>query len=170
MDFMELAKARYSVRKFKSTPVEDDKLAKIIEAGRIAPTAVNAQPQIIYVVKSPEGIEKAAKCSACTYGAPLVFIFGYDRDRERYSIDSEDHMGAVDIDIVQTHMMLEAAELGLGTCWVKLFDAAATRKAFDIPANVKLTGFMPCGYAADDAEPSPRHEQSRPIEEMVFYV
>ena len=77
-DFLDLAKDRYSVRKFSDTPVEQEKIDKIIEAGRVAPTAVNSQPQMIYVAKSPEAIEKLNKLSGCIYGAPQVFIYCYN--------------------------------------------------------------------------------------------
>jgi len=170
MDFLELARNRYSVRKYKKDPVEKEKIDKILEAGRLAPTARNYQPQVIYVIQSKEALEKMKENSPCTFEAPLIFLFGYDREKESYNIDNEDHRGIVDVDIVQTHMMLEAEDLGLGTCWVKMFDQAGTRKAFEIPSNIKLTGIMPCGYKEDGCEPSPAHSASRKLEEMVFYL
>jgi len=169
MEFLELAKARYSVRKYQAKKIEDEKLAKIIEAGYVAPTARNLQPQKVYVVKSEEGLAKMKECSRCTFDAPVVFVFGFDRNVESYDVDTEDHRGPVDADIVQTHMMLEAADLGLGTCWVKMFDAKKTREALGVPSNIKLTGIMPCGYPAEDAAPSSRHQEYRPLEELVEY-
>ena len=170
MEFLELAKSRYSVRKYSDKPVEDEKLDKIIEAGRVAPTARNNQPQKVYVVRSAEGLAKMKECTGCSFNAPVVFIFGYDRNIESYEIDIEDHRGSVDADIVQTHMMLEAADLGLGTCWVKMFDAKATRQAFNIPANIKLVNIMPCGYPAEDSKPTSRHFEIRPLEETVEFL
>ena len=168
MDFLELAKTRYSVRKYKDQAVEQEKLDKILEAGRVAPTAVNNQPQIIYVAKSKDALEKLAKHSPCTFDAPIVFICCYDRNKESYNPDTESHNGAIDIDIVQTQMMLEATELGLGTCWVKRFDPAGVRAEFDIPKNIKIVSLMPCGYPADDSVPSPRHLDLRPASETIF--
>ena len=170
MEFTELAKKRYSVRKYAQKPIEEDKLKEIIEAGRVAPTARNLQSQKVYVIESKEGLAKIAECSGCTFGAPVVFMFGYDTDIESYDIDTDDHMGSVDADIVQTHMMLAAADLGLGTCWVKLFDAKAARRAFGIPKNIKLTSLMPCGYPAEDAAPSSMHSSIRPLEETVEFL
>ena len=69
-DFLTLATERYSVRKFAATPVEQDKIDKIIEAGKVAPTAVNSQPQMVYVVKSEEVMDKLNTVSPCSYGAP----------------------------------------------------------------------------------------------------
>ena len=117
MDFMELAKARYSVRSFKNTPVEDEKIAKILEAAKIAPTAKNAQPQKIYVLKSADSVVAINDNCRCIYGAPLVFAIGYDESRVFGISDERVYgFGEIDSSIVTTHMMLEAAELGLGSC------------------------------------------------------
>lgn len=170
MDFLEFAKSRYSVRKYSQRDVEDSKIEKILQAAAVAPTAMNNQPQKIYVVKSKEALEKMSKCTACSFGAPIIFICGYDTSLESFDIDMDDHRGQIDIDIVQTHMMLQATELGLGTCWVKRFDPRAVREAFNIPRNIKLSSIMPCGYPADDSAPAPRHTASREISEMVEYL
>ena len=168
MNFMDLAKARYSVRSFKSTPVEEDKIAKILEAARIAPTAKNAQPQKIYVLKSPESVAKINDHCRCIYGAPLVFAIGYDESRV-FGISEERvyGFGEIDSSIVTTHMMLEAAELGLGSCWVGLFNDKEVREALDIPDGIRITALLPVGYAADDCVPADRHGMYRPDEEMV---
>ena len=73
MDFLELAKDRYSVRKFLSREVEQEKIDKILEAGNVAPTACNFQPQVIYVIKSSRGLEKLQKCKFSYFGDTLAF-------------------------------------------------------------------------------------------------
>ena len=168
MNFMDLAKARYSVRSFKSIPVEDDKIAKILEAAKIAPTAKNNQPQKIYVLKSPESVAKINDHCRCIYGAPLVFAIGYDESRV-FGISEERvyGFGEIDSSIVTTHMMLEAAELGLGSCWVGLFNDKEVREVLDIPDGIRITALLPVGYAADDCQPADRHEMYRPDDEMV---
>lgn len=168
-DFLDLAKDRYSVRKFSDTPVEQEKIDKIIEAGRVAPTAVNSQPQMIYVAKSPEAIEKMNKLSGCIYGAPQVFIFCYN-DETVCKKGEYGNYGEIDVTIVLTHMMLEAANLGIGTCPVGMFDPEELRAAFDLPYNIHPILIMPFGYAADDAAPSAMHTQYRPVEETVQYL
>lgn len=171
MTFMELAKERYSVRAFKSTPVEQEKIDKILEAAKIAPTAKNSQTQMIYVIKSPEALEKINSVCKCIYGAPLVFAIGYNKD-ETFGV-AEDRVygfGEIDSTIVTTHMMLEAWELGVGSCWVGLFHDAEVHEVLGLPENIRITSLMPMGYAADGCQPSDRHESYRPDEEMVEYL
>lgn len=167
-DFLDLAKERYSVRKFSDTPVEQEKIDKIIEAGRVAPTAVNSQPQMIYVVKSAEGMEKMNQLSGCIYGAPQAFIFCYNDNTVCKREDG--NYGEIDVTIVLTHMMLEAANLGIGTCPVGMFNPAELSAAFNLPANIHPILIMPFGYAAEDAAPSAMHTQYRALEETVEYL
>ena len=168
MNFMELAKARYSVRSFKNTPVEEEKIAKILEAARIAPTAKNAQPQKIFVLKSPGAVAKINDHCRCIYGAPLVFAVGYDEERVFGISDERVYgFGEIDSSIVTTHMMLEAAELGLGSCWVGLFNDKEVREALEIRDGIRITALLPVGYAADDCAPADRHDMFRPDKEMV---
>lgn len=171
MNFMELAKERYSVRAFKSTPVEQEKIDKILEAAKIAPTAKNSQTQMIYVIKSPEALEKINSVCKCIYGAPLVFAIGYKSD-ETFGV-AEDRVygfGEIDSTIVTTHMMLEAWEQGIGSCWVGLFHDAEVHEVLGLPENIRITSLMPMGYAADDCKPADRHTMYRPDEEMVEYL
>lgn len=166
-DFLEIAAERYSVRKFSSKKVEKEKTDKILEAGKLAPTAVNSQPQKIYVLQSEEAVKKANEISPCIYGAPQVFLICYD-DNKACKRDN-DNYGDVDCTIVLTHMMLEAWNLGVGTCMVGKFDPADAVKAFNLPANIHPVLLMPFGYAASDSKPSPKHSTFRPMEEMVEY-
>ena len=80
MDFMTLAKERYSVRDYKDTPIEEEKLQKILEAGRIAPTAKNNQAYRVYVLKSEVAIAKIRELSRCAFNAPVVVLFTYNID------------------------------------------------------------------------------------------
>ncbi|NMA25387.1 MAG: nitroreductase [Clostridiales bacterium] len=167
MSFFELAKNRYSVRKFKSTPVENEKLEKILEAGRVSPTACNNQPQSVLVLKSREAIEKLRKCTRCHFGAPMALIVCYDRNTSwKRPYDNKDH-GDIDASIVCASMMFEAVELGLGTTWVCYFDPAAVAREFNLPENIVPSSILPLGYPADDAEPAPLHTQRKPIGETV---
>lgn len=168
-DFMEIAAQRYSVRHFTSTPVEKEKIDMIIEAGRLAPTAVNSQPQMVVVIQSPEKMEKLNKLSPCVYGAPHAFLFCYNKDTVCPRGDS-DNYGDIDVTIVLTHMMLEAANLGVGTCPVGYFDSANIVKELGLTENLVPVLLMPFGYAAEDAVPSPRHTEYRPVEETVAYI
>ncbi len=168
MSFLELAEARYSVRQYAKTPVEQEKIDCILEAAKLAPTAKNLQPQFIYVLKSAEAIAKVNEVSSCAYNAPVVFIVCYDKDTAwKNPLNGDRSSGEMDASIVGTHMMLEAASQGLGTCWVGWFDPAAVSKAFDIPDNLYPAFMLDCGYPADGSKPSPRHYASKEISDFV---
>lgn len=168
MSFSELAKKRWAVRAFKDIPVENEKLEMILEAAKVAPTACNNQPQKIYVVKSAEKLEALAKITPCTFGAPLVFVVGYDVERSAKGLVYEGHdFGDTDAAIVCTHMMLEATELGLGSCWVGYFSEEKVKEALELPENVRVRDLLPVGYAADNASPAPLHSKYREMSDMV---
>lgn len=156
-DFFELAENRYSVRKYKAQPVEPEKIARILDAGRLAPTAHNNQPQRIKVITAADELEKMDICTRCRFGAPAALLICYDKDAVwTRPFDGADS-GEVDSSIITTFMMMEAQQLGLGSCWVMYFDPAKTKEQFDLPENIVPVAFLPLGYPADDAEPSPMH-------------
>lgn len=168
MNFLELAADRYSVRKYSDRPIEEEKLAKILEAGHLAPTACNDQPQKIYVLKSKEALEKAKSVCKYTFGAPVILLVCYDEETVwKNPLQPGYNSGEVDSSIVATHMMMEAWELGIGSCWVGYFNAGQVAAAFDLPQNEKPVLFLPIGYAAEDAKCSPLHKKFRPMEETV---
>ena len=171
MDFEKLAKERYSLRKFADTPVEPEKLEKVLEAGRVSPTAKNLQPQRVYVLQSPEALAKCDQLTPCRYHAPCVLAVGYDKDAAwvRDQFDSKNH-GEIDSAIAAAHMMLQAAYLGLGSCWVGIFDIFKVNEVLGLPANVVITAFLPVGYPAEGAHPSKMHEDRQPLEHMVKYL
>lgn len=119
-DFLELARARWSVRSFSSRQVEPDKLDLILKAGQIAPTAVNYQPQKIYVLQSLEALGKIRAITRSAYNAPTVLLVCYDTRLSWKSPFVEGYdCGEMDASIVCTHMMLEAWDIGIGSCWLK---------------------------------------------------
>lgn len=169
MQFAELAAARYSARKFSARPVENEKLQKILEVGRLAPTARNLQSQRILVAVSPEALAKVRSVYPW-FGAPVVLIVCGDRDVACDSPTTERNMSETDATIVATHMMLEVYELGLGCTYVCAFHADAIRKAFDLPDHIVPYMLLPIGYPADDCVPSERHFQRYPLEHTVKFV
>ena len=171
MDFIELAKKRFSVRKFAAAPVEKEKLDLIIEAGRVAPTAKNLQPQRIYVVQSSEGLAKIDALTPCRFGAGTVLIFTYNTEEEwQNPLEAGVRAGVEDVSIVATHMMLEAEDLGLGSCWVNYFPNCQLEKAFGLPKNEKAVLLLPIGYPAPEAAPSANHAASKSVEEFVKFI
>ena len=160
MDFLELAKKRYSCRSISDKPVEDEKIEKILKAGMLAPTAVNFQPFKIWVVKSAEGVEKIGKITTCTFGAPLFFVVGgLEANAWNRKYDGK-NFADVDASIVATHMMLEVEDLGLASTWVANFDAVKIKELFPEMTDYNLIAIFPVGYANSDAKPSERHELS----------
>jgi nitroreductase len=171
MTFLELARARYSVRSYKDTPIEDDKLAAILAAGKLAPTACNNQPQRVYVLRSDEARNKLASVCRCTFGAPVILLVCYDQGRDwKNSLMPGYESGETDAAIVCTHMMLEAWEQGIGSCWVGYFNADQVAQTLGLPEGVRPSAILPIGYPADDARPAPLHEKCRPDEEMIEFL
>jgi len=166
--FLELMKERYSVRSFKTQPIDEEKLAHVLEAGRIAPTACNNQPQRIMVITGPSELANVDKCTPCRFNAPAVLLVCYDKTEcWKRSFDGA-ISGQVDASIVTTHMMLAAQEEGLGSCWVMYFDPAKTVKLFDLPENIVPVAMMPIGYPAEDAAPADLHYQRTTLEEILL--
>lgn len=170
MNFSELAKERYSVRKFSDKNVEKEKLDLILEAGRIAPTAVNYQPQRILVIENEDSLTKLKSCTPYSFNAPLALLVCYDSTVSwKRSHDNED-MGPIDASIVATHMMLQAQELGLGTTWVGHFIPDIMKETFELPAYLVPVVLLPLGYPSTDSVPHPKMHYSRyDIDHTVFY-
>ena len=169
MDFLKLAQERYSVRKFQNIHLDDTTLKKILKAGHLAPTGCNYQPQRILVLNTDESIEKLRKCTKCHFGAPTAMLVCYCKD-ECWERKYDGHTsGIIDASIVATHMMLEAASIGIGSTWVMHFDPFAMTKEFDIPDNIEPVALLVMGHPADDAEPLHLHSQYRPEDEIVSF-
>jgi len=170
MSFLELAAARFSVRKFTPDPVSDNALQRILEAGRLAPTAVNHQPQRILVINSAEALAKLPDCTPYHFNAPLALLICYDKTasykRSRY--DGKEG-GEIDASIVTTHMMLQVADMGLGATWVMGFDPVKIRAAYHIPETLESVALLVIGHPAPDAQPSQKHGLRLPLEDTVKY-
>ena len=172
MDFMELAKERYSVRSYSGKPVEQEKIDLILKAAQLAPTAVNFQPQRIYVLKSEEAMAKINRLCRCIYGAPMVFLICSD-ERKTWKSQTERgySSGEMDCSIVCTHMMLEAWDLGIGSCWVRGFDKNKIAEAYGLPENLEPVAFLPLGYPAEGSHPAKGwHDKRKSLEETVEWL
>lgn len=157
MDFFELIEKRYSVRAYLSKPVEEDKLQKVLDAARLAPTAANRQPFRIIVVKTEGREEELNQVYRADWfvQAPLIICACAVLDEAWVRADGKDYYD-VDTTIAMDHLILAAADLGLGTCWIAAFDAAAARKILDLPDNVEPVVLTPLGYPADNWKPKQR--------------
>lgn len=169
MSFIELAQKRYSARKFTSQKVEKEKLNQILEAGRIAPTAANKQPQRLLVVQSDEGLSKMTK-AARFYNAPVVIIICADKNEAWVREYDNKDTCHIDASIVTDHMMLEAEDLGLNTLWMTWFNPLILREEFCIPEDFEPVNLLAIGYNSGDPLSPDRHSRTRkPLSETVFF-
>ena len=170
MDFAALSQARYSLRKFSGRPVEDETLELILKAGQNAPTAHNLQPQRFFVLRSPEALEKVDGCTASHFHPPVMIVVCADPAVSwKREYDGKDH-GEIDAAIAVTQMMLQAADLGLGTTFIGLFDPEKLMTAFPEMAGLVPVALLPIGYPAEGAHPSRLHADRKPLEEFVRYL
>ena len=168
MSFYELAAARYSVRSFSAAPIEKEKLEKVLETGRISPTAKNLQPHRLLVVTAEQELAKVDECTPCRYGAPAVIVVCYDKTVCWVRDIDNENSGVVDASIVTTHLMLAAQDAGLGSCWVMRFDPAKTAQVFALPENIVPVAFLPVGYPSEDSAPSDRHGARSALEDILI--
>ncbi|MGI6401982.1 MAG: nitroreductase family protein [Thermoguttaceae bacterium] len=171
MTFLELAKKRFSVRKYDDKPIEQEKIDILLQAAQAAPTGANEQPQRIYILQSPEALEKLSSLCSCVFGAKTVMLFTYNTDEEwKNPLEEGVTAGIEDVSIIATHVMLQAEELGIGSCWVNYFANSKIAEAFDIPKNERVVLLLTLGYPAADAKPSPMHLKRKDIDSYVKYL
>lgn len=169
MDFLSLAKQRCSVRKYKKDAVEKEKLDMLLEAARVAPTAANMQSHRLLIVSSNEGLKKLAK-GVNYHGAPLAIIVCGDHSNVFVRPFDKKDMVSVDATIVADHIVLEAEDLGLSTCWLTYFEPAIIRKEFHIPNNLEPVAIIALGYADTAKSSKDRHLSDRKaVEDFVYY-
>lgn len=192
-DLMDISHRRHTVRSYADRPVEPEKLAAVLEAGRWAPTAVNAQPQRIVVLDTPKNLAKVREF--CTfgwqkkyvdlasesdtpehdrivlyYGAPVVLLVCYDRNACWHHPQTGETSGATDATIVATHMMLEAASIGLGSAWISYFDHDKARELLGVPESWEMVCMLYLGYEAEGAAVHQHLSGSRkPLDETCFF-
>ena len=153
MEFEDVIRARYSVRKYSDRPVEDWKIQKILEAARLAPTGKNKQCQRICVLRSPEAVKRISDLCVMIFGAPAVMLVFAKKGESWMNRFTGRDIAETDTSIVTDHMMLQATALGLGTCWAGCFDPGPICEAFGIPDDLALMHILPLGYAAEGCEP-----------------
>ena len=167
MSFLELAKARYSCRKLTAEAIEPEKIERILQAAVAAPTAKNLQRYTIWAIKSPEALDKLKQTTNYTFGAALAFVIGAKKDGAFDRPFDNKNFSEIDAAIVATHLMLAVQDEGLGTTWVGYFDAPKLQQLFPEMQGHELIAVFPVGYPAEGAKPSNRHEDRRPLSEVV---
>lgn len=165
MEFQSLVKARYSVRAYKPDPVEDDKLDRILEAARLAPTAANRQAFRVFVLRTADDKEGLRRVYGRDWFVQAPLVLCVCAVPSEAWVRKADGWNAAEADatIVMTHIVLAAAEEGLGGCWIAAFDPAAAREVLGLPPEIIPSAFTPLGYAADAPAPKKR----RALDEVV---
>ena len=168
MEFYEVIRKRRSVRKYHPKKISDDVLNRILEAGRIAPSAKNIQPWHFIVVREPDTKMRVAQaCRGQLFIAEAdVIICGCALEKIAWG-----RMGgymssfAVDLAIAMDHIVLAAANEGLGTCWIGAFNENEVKEILRIPEDVRVVALTPVGYPAEEPEDRGR----KPLKEIVSY-
>jgi nitroreductase len=147
MSVLEIGKKRYSVRTYLDKEVEKDKLIQVLEAGRMAPSAVNFQPIHFIVITDSDEKQKIAEVYKRDWfkSAPVIIIACGDHSKSWKRNDGKDHCD-IDVAIAIDHMTLAATELGLGTCWVCAFDAKRCHEILELPEHLEVVALLPIGY------------------------
>lgn len=166
MDFLTLAKNRFSTRSFSDKKVEREKIEKLLEVAKIAPTAKNKQPIKVYFCEDEEDLKLLNTSSPCEYNSQLMFVITYNLDECWINKHSGLPSGIVDATIVATHMVLEAEDLGLGSVYIGAFDPNVVVEKFEIGENEKIAMLLFMGYKAENVEIPAMHTEYKKDEEL----
>jgi len=168
MDFEKLIQNRYSCRHYSDQIIEDSVLTKVLEAARLAPTASNRQPFQIIIIQTKGQSEELLKVYPRDWFVQPPLILSVCCEPEigwrRKKYDDESY-AVVDAAIVVDHITLQAADLGLGTCWIGDFDPQAARDFLRLPDEVTPVAFTPLGYPLDQPNPKRRKD----LKDLVRY-
>ena len=165
MEYLELLKNRYSCRKFKDIDVSDDLIDKILEAAILSPTAVNFEPQKIYVIRNKELLAKLSTATKYLFDAKLVFVIAYDKNISWKRKSDNKEFGNIDAAIVTTNMMNMIHTLGLGCCMICSMHQDRVEDILELPKNIEVLALLPTGYP--DEESSAKKRKNK--EEIVEY-
>lgn len=171
MEFYDVVRSRYSCRKFADRQVESDKLERILEAGRLAPTAKNVQPVKIWVIQSPEALDKIKSATPFKWiTCPVILAVGGTQEGAFVRPSDNRNFEDVDASIVATHLMLAIQAEGLGSTWIGFFDEPKVKELFPDMKNYDLVALFPVGYPAEDSQPSERHTLRKAQSQLVKHL
>ncbi len=167
MDCLEVIRNRFSVRRYTDAPVEQEKLDAILEAARLAPTACNLQPYKVVVIRTTDHLETLKEIYPRSFFTAAPYVLGvYANPSDAWSRMDSKNYADVDATIVMDHMILAAASLGLGTCWIGAFDPQKARDFAGLGSDWEPLAFTPVGYP--DKEPPAKNR--KPLDELVVYL
>ena len=155
MTFRDLAEARFSLRNYDSRPVEQEKIDCLLDCVRLAPSVVNFQPCVFYVVTDQVLLAQLQDCYNRDWfkTAPMCIVAcGNHQQAWHRKLDGKDHTD-IDVAIAVDHLTLAAVDMGLGSCWICNFDAQKCAQVLDLPEGVEPIAMVAIGYAATDERP-----------------
>lgn len=164
MDVIEAINNRRSIRRYKNKEIEDEKLNRILKSAQIAPSAANRQEWKFIVVKNKDIRDKLVEAAHRQkfVGQAPVTIVACSTESERL-MPCGQYAYTVDLSIAVSFMILEATELGLGTCWLGAFDEELVKLILDIPEEVRVPAMFTLGYADESPSPRPR----KPLKDII---
>lgn len=165
MDVLSAIKGRRSIRKYSDKPVEEEKLLKVLEAARLAPSAKNEQNWKFIVVKDQETKEKLTEAIGQPFVGEAPIILVNCGTETKSVMRGGQPRYTVDLSIATAYMILEAYEQGLGTCWLGSYDEDKVKEILGIPEDVRVVAITPLGYSAESPAPKPR----KALDEIVCY-
>lgn len=159
MEVLEAIKNRVSIRKYKKDSIEKEKLEKLLQAAILAPTAANKQ-RFKYVIVDHNEIKArlAVACNGQAFVSTASHVIAG-------VVDQDWKWNQVDLAITFEHIVLEATELGLGTCWIGAFKEDEVKSVLNIPADKKVVALLTIGYPDE----SPDHTPRKKLEELISY-
>ncbi len=168
MKILEVIRNRRSVRKYKDKPIPEEALLRVLEAARLAPSGSNFQPWKFIIVKDKSLKEKLAQASAGQFfmaEAPIIIVGCGFPDNCYARMGRYMKSWSVDVTIALEHLILQAQEEGLGTCWIGSFEEEEVKAILNIPENVKVLALTPLGYPDE----IPRFLRRKSLDEIISY-
>lgn len=170
MEFLDIAKSRYSVRNYTNQKIEAEKLNKILEAAHVAPTAANLQPVRLFAMQEKTALAKLGK-AANIYNAPLAILVCSNRTKAWQRPFDGKLTTDIDATILTDHMMMEATELGLGSVWICYFKPDVVKAEFNLPEELEPINILAIGYTDETPACTDRHDSQRiALEELVTFM
>ncbi len=168
INFLDLARHRFSSRKYLNKPVEEDKLLKVLEAARIAPSAANKQPWIFYIIRDENNRKKIAETYHREWlmSAPVIIVACAEHKSAWVRSDGKDYCD-IDLAIAIDHITLQATNLGLSTCWICNFDTSKCKKILQLSESIEPIAIVPLAYPADSADPDRHISVRKPLSEII---
>jgi nitroreductase len=168
MSVLKIIKERRSVRRYKHEPIPEEVLHRVLEAARFSPSGKNLQPWKFILVRDDMVKKRLAEASfgqSFIAGAPIVVVACGFPDECYSRMGNYMKSWPVDVAIAVEHLILQAQEDGLGTCWIGAFEEKEVKLILQIPDNVKVLALTPLGYPDE----SPRSRGRKSLSEIVAY-